>query len=69
MLLLDEPLVHLDPARRRALLDALPGLGATTLLTGTDGDAFSPLHGLAEGLNTAGNALHADPAFPPFDAQ
>ena len=65
LLLLDEPLVHLDPPRRAALLAALPALATTTLLTGTDSDVFRPLRGLAEGLNTAGNALEPDPRFPP----
>ena len=65
LLLLDEPLVHLDAPRRAALLAALPQLATTTLLTGTDSDVFRPLHGLAEGLNTAGNALHPDHSFPP----
>ena len=66
LLLLDEPLVHLDATRRRALLAALPGLGTTTLLTGTDAEAFAPLHGLAEGWNTSGTALAPDTGFPPF---
>ncbi len=65
LLLLDEPLVHLDLLRRAALLAALPRLATTTLLTGTDSDVFRPLHGLAEGLNTGGHALHQDRSFPP----
>ncbi len=43
LLLLDEPLVHLDAARRTALFAALRTLGAQVLLTGTDEDAFAPL--------------------------
>ena len=65
LLLLDEPLVHLDAPRRAALLAALPPLAATVLLTGTDSDLFRPLHGVAEGLTLTQNALHRDPSFPP----
>jgi DNA replication and repair protein RecF len=65
MLLLDEPLVHLDSARRLALLEALAGLSATTLLTGTDADAFAPLQGVAEALRTGADTLQPDPSFPP----
>jgi DNA replication and repair protein RecF len=65
ILLLDEPMVHLDPARRASLLEALAALPAQVLLTGTDGDIFTPLAGLAEGLRTGGNGLAADPCFPP----
>ena len=43
LLLLDEPLVHLDASRRAALFAALRPLGAQVLLTGTDEDAFAPL--------------------------
>lgn len=68
LLLLDEPLVHLDPGRRRDLLEALPGLAAPVLLTGTDPEVFAPLHGLAEGWQTGGNGLRPDPAFPPIRA-
>jgi DNA replication and repair protein RecF len=65
MLLLDEPLVHLDSQRRLALLQALARLPATTLMTGTDAAAFSPLQGVAEALQTGGDTLKADPSFPP----
>jgi DNA replication and repair protein RecF len=65
MLLLDEPLVHLDSERRQALLQALARLSATTLMTGTDAAAFSPLQGVAEALQTGGDALKPDPSFPP----
>ena len=47
ILLLDEPLVHLDEGRRTALFDALKSLPAQTLLTGTDPEVFAPLRGLA----------------------
>ncbi len=65
ILLLDEPAVHLDPARRASLLAALVALPAQVLLTGTDSEVFAPLHGLAEGLRTGGNLLLPDPGFPP----
>jgi len=42
-LLLDEPLVHLDESRRRALLDALRRLPAQAILTGTDAGPFAEL--------------------------
>ena len=65
LLLLDEPAVHLDPARRIALFDALRALPAQVLLTGTDRETFLPLRGLAEALRTGGEALARDPDFPP----
>ncbi len=43
LLLLDEPLVHLDRIRREALFAALDGLSSQVLLTGTDLDLFRPL--------------------------
>jgi DNA replication and repair protein RecF len=48
LLLLDEPLVHLDDTRRNALFAALAALPAQAVLTGTDPDVFSPLANLAE---------------------
>jgi DNA replication and repair protein RecF len=47
LLLLDEPLVHLDGGRRGALFAALKGLRGTVLLTGTDADVFGALIGEA----------------------
>ena len=64
LLLLDEPAVHLDAGRRRALFDALAALPGQALLTGTDADVFSALHGVAEGLRAGEGGLVADPAFP-----
>ena len=64
LLLLDEPAVHLDPARRAALFAALARLPVQAFLTGTDGDIFAPLHGHAEGLRTGAGGLAADPDFP-----
>ncbi len=63
VLLLDEPAVHLDAARRNALLQALAAGQGTVLLTGTDADVFAPLQGVAEGWRTGGGALSRDPAF------
>ena len=64
ILLLDEPAVHLDAARRRDLLDALAAGAGSVLLSGTDPDVFAPLHGLAQGWRTGGNTLDPDPGFP-----
>ena len=57
LLLLDEPLVHLDAARRTALFDTLAAGRGPVLLTGTDPEPFAPLAGLAEHLQTGGGAL------------
>ncbi len=65
LLLLDEPVVHLDAPRRAALFAALAALPAQALLTGTDAEMFTPLQGVAEGVRTGGGALRPDPAFPP----
>jgi len=65
VLLLDEPAVHLDAGRRAALWEALAGLSAQVLLTGTDAEPFAALRGVAEGLQTGGDALRPDPDFPP----
>ncbi len=43
LLLLDEPLVHLDRTRRDALFEALERLPSQVLLTGTDPELFGPL--------------------------
>jgi DNA replication and repair protein RecF len=43
VLLLDEVAAHLDPARRRALLDRLAALGSQSFLTGTDQALFADL--------------------------
>ena len=65
LLLLDEPAVHLDSHHRQALFDALRGLPAQVLLTGTDRETFLPLRGVAEALRTGGDTLARDPDFPP----
>ncbi len=63
MLLLDEPAVHLDPDRRRALFEALAQLRAQTLITGTDAETFLPLAGVAEGLRVIAGELLPDRRF------
>jgi DNA replication and repair protein RecF len=65
LLLLDEPMVHLDANRRASLLDALAASPAQVLLTGTDADVFAPLSGIAEALRTGADSLAPDPGFPP----
>jgi DNA replication and repair protein RecF len=64
LLLLDEPAVHLDAARRAALFAALTALPAQVLLTGTDSVTFAPLGERAEFLLTGGGRLVPDPGFP-----
>jgi DNA replication and repair protein RecF len=63
LLLLDEPAVHLDFARRRALWEVLVALPAQTIITGTDADIFLPLAEVAEGYATADGMLCPDPRF------
>ena len=67
LLLLDEPLVHLDATRRTALFTALTRLPAQAFLTGTDAEPFAPLREAAfvemgEGKEGQGAAL--DPLGP-----
>jgi DNA replication and repair protein RecF len=57
LLLLDEPAVHLDEARRAALFDALADLPAQALLTGTDAALFAPLAGRASFWTTSEGGL------------
>ncbi len=65
LLLLDEPAVHLDPARRAALFAALARLPAQTLITGTDAETFTPLREIAELLRTGDGNLVPESGFPP----
>ena len=67
VLLLDEPIVHLDAERRRDMLETLATSAGTVLLSGTDPDVFTPLRGVAQGWRTGGNALQPDTSFPPAD--
>lgn len=48
LLLLDEPLVHLDETHRVALLKSLQAFKSTVILTGTDQLPFLPLKGKAQ---------------------
>ncbi len=57
LLLLDEPAVHLDQARRFSLFQALCDLPAQAFLTGTDADVFAPLRGVAEFLGAGDGQL------------
>jgi DNA replication and repair protein RecF len=57
ILLLDEPLVHLDAGRRHALFAALAASPAQALLTGTDPEVFAPLRGEAEFVALSGGVL------------
>ena len=43
ILLLDEVVAHLDPARRVALYEALARLGAQVFMTGADPAAFADI--------------------------
>ena len=63
LLLLDEPAVHLDAARRAALWNVLLALPAQAIVTGTDADTFLPLAAHAEALLTGGGGLLADSRF------
>ncbi len=64
LLLLDEPVVHLDDARRARLFAALARGPAQAILTGTDSDVFTPLAGQAEALLAHAGTLAPDPRFP-----
>ena len=48
LMLLDEIVAHLDPARRAALYDALSNLGAQVWMTGADPAAFGDIVGRAQ---------------------
>lgn len=63
IILLDEPLVHLDARRREALLAALPDLEASVMLTGTDRPLFESLEGRAAFHRVSDNRL-SDDSFP-----
>jgi len=59
ILLLDEVVAHLDPARRAALYGELLGLGAQAWLTGTDAELFDGLRGQAQFFAVADATLAA----------
>ncbi len=60
LLLLDEPVVHLDRMRRAALFAALAALPAQALLTGTEAGDFAPLRGAASGWVAGGGGLQRE---------
>ncbi len=69
ILLLDEPMVHLDAERRALLCQATRNTPAQFLLTGTDPEAFAPLQGHA-GFFRAENGEIREPGkagAPPLD--
>ena len=57
LLLLDEPLVHLDETRRGALFDTLARLPAQCFLTGTDAALFAPLAEVADGFTVSAGVV------------
>lgn len=60
IILLDEPLTHLDERCRRILMESLLALQTTTIMTGTEADLFSPLQGMAEFLHIRDGSLQSD---------
>ncbi len=64
LLLLDEPLVHLDAGRRAALFATLRGLDAQALMTGTEAAEFAPLVDIATLFSCREGGL-APAEFPP----
>jgi DNA replication and repair protein RecF len=57
LLLLDEIVAHLDPARRAALYDALANLGAQVWMTGADPVAFGDIVGRAQMFEVRGGIV------------
>ena len=57
LILLDEPLVHLDAERRAALFDTLLSGSVQVIMTGTDSEPFARLEGSAEALRTGDGGL------------
>ncbi len=57
LLLLDEVVAHLDPARRAALYDALSALGAQVWMTGADPAAFGDIVGRAQVFEVQGGNI------------
>jgi DNA replication and repair protein RecF len=64
LLLLDEVVAHLDPARRAALYDALTSLAAQVWMTGADPAAFGDIMGRAQAFIVRGG--RAEPAGAQF---
>lgn len=59
LMLLDEVVAHLDPARRQALFGELGRLGAQAWLTGTDAELFEGLRGAAQFFSVADASVAA----------
>lgn len=59
VILLDEPLIHLDERRRTVLMESLSVLKTTTLLTGTEADPFFPVRKFAEFFQIRDGELHS----------
>ncbi|MCQ0041242.1 MAG: DNA replication/repair protein RecF [Bombella sp.] len=58
VILLDEPLTHLDERRRIILMDSLSALKTTTILTGTEAEPFSSIRNIAAFFHVQNGALH-----------
>src|SRR5690349_16585529 len=58
LLLLDEVVAHLDPARREALYDALSSLGAQVWMTGADPAAFGAITSRAQLFVVRSGTVH-----------
>jgi DNA replication and repair protein RecF len=63
LLLLDEPAVHLDEARRADLFLALRESPAQVIMTGTDLETFRPLADHAEAWRAGAGELRPEPGF------
>jgi DNA replication and repair protein RecF len=63
LLLLDEPTVHLDEARRSGLFRALSESPAQIIMTGTDAETFLPLADQAEAWRAANGDLRPEAGF------
>ncbi len=59
VLLLDEVIAHLDPARRASLYDALAGLGAQVWMTGADPAAFGDIMDRAQVFEVRNGSVSA----------
>lgn len=59
VLLLDEVIAHLDPARRAALYDALSALGAQVWMTGADPAAFGDIMARAQVFEVRNGTVNA----------
>ena len=57
LLLLDEVVAHLDPARRAALYDAIAALGAQVWITGADAAAFGDIASRAQMLEVSNGTV------------